>query len=193
MFWIDFFFFTQDFLLNPIQRAFEYYVEMGRKMEEEKQKTQEKQVKKFSPDYERKLDKEMHRKLSREFDKRLHQEIQKKFVEEKERKLSGDFRHIHPNNTSGANNNARKASFDNNRNEHLGGVTTTTTTTTNTPSLLTKNLNHDKNNTEEGRTKSSVLISSLKKTSVGDLATQNELAEETPVTTNGHHDLITWS
>ena len=184
--------YTQDFLLNPILRAFEYYVEMGRKMEDEKQKTQEKQVKKFSPDYERKLDKEMHRKLSREFDKRLHQEIQKKFVEEKERKLSGDFRHIHPNNTSGANNNARKASFDSNRNEHPGGVSTstTTTTTTNTPSLLTKNLNHDKNNTEEGRTKS-VLISSLKKTSVGDLATQNELAEETTVTTNGHHDLIT--
>lgn len=161
---------------------------MGRKMEDEKQKSQEKQDKKFSPDYERKLDKEMHRKLSREFDKRLHQEIQKKFVEEKERKLSGDHRHIHPNNTPGANNNARKSSFDNNRNEHSGGVTTTTKTSS--PSLLTKNLNHDKNNVEEGRTKS-VLISSLKKTSVGDLATQNELAEETTVTTNGHHDLIT--
>ena len=88
---------------------------MGRQMEEEKQKNQEKQVKKFSPDYERKLDKEMHRKLSREFDKRLHQEIHRKFVEEKERKLSGDFRHIHP---SASGNNSRKTSFDSNRNEH---------------------------------------------------------------------------
>ena len=102
--------------MNPILRAFEYYVEMGRKMEEEKQKTQEKQVKKFSPDYERKLDKEMQRKLSREFDKRLHQEIHKKFVEEKERKISGDFRNMHP---SASGNNSRKTSFDNNRNENF--------------------------------------------------------------------------
>lgn len=77
-------------------------------MEEEKQKTQEKQVnKKFSADYERKLDKEMKRKLSREFDMRLHQEINKKFVEERERKLSGDYRH---NNNSASN--SRKTSVD---------------------------------------------------------------------------------
>lgn len=81
-------------------------------MEEEKQKTQEKQSKKFSPDYERKLDKEMRRKLSREFDMRLHQEINKKFVEERERKISGDFRNM---NTGS---NSRKASVDNKNDFH---------------------------------------------------------------------------
>lgn len=100
-------------MLDPITKAFDYYVEMGRKMEEEKQKTQEKQAKKFSPDYERKLDKEMRRKLSREFDRRLHQEINKKFVEERERKISGDFRNM--NNTGS---NSRKASVDNKNDFH---------------------------------------------------------------------------
>ena len=61
--------------MKPIQKAFEYYVEMGRQMEEEKL---EKQIKnKFTPDYERKLDIEISRKLSREFDIRLTAEIQK--------------------------------------------------------------------------------------------------------------------
>lgn len=130
----------QDFLLNPILRAFEYYVEMGRKMEEEKQKNQEKQSKKFTPDYERKLNKEMQRKLSREFDMRLHQEMHKKFVEEKERKLSGDFRHAHP---PGSGDNSRKTSIDNNRNEHYHTPPQTLSPTgSNTPSPLPTNKNN---------------------------------------------------
>ena len=52
----------------------------------------------------------MQRKVSREFDKRLHQEIHKKFVEEKDRKISRDFRNIHP---SASGNNNWKTSFDN--------------------------------------------------------------------------------
>ncbi|XP_057303594.1 high affinity cGMP-specific 3',5'-cyclic phosphodiesterase 9A-like [Hydractinia symbiolongicarpus] len=97
----------EEFLLKPIQKAFDYYVEMGREMEEEKREKQEKQAKKFSADDERKLDIEISRKLSREFDIRLTAEIQKKFSEDKERKLSGDFRHL-----NGSGNNSRKVSQD---------------------------------------------------------------------------------
>ncbi|XP_065655313.1 high affinity cGMP-specific 3',5'-cyclic phosphodiesterase 9A isoform X3 [Hydra vulgaris] len=78
----------EDYLLKPIKKAFDYYVEMGQKMELDKQKEQEKYSTKFSADYERQLNSEMNRKLSLEFDKRLTEEIQKKFNEERERRAS---------------------------------------------------------------------------------------------------------
>ncbi|XP_066915612.1 high affinity cGMP-specific 3',5'-cyclic phosphodiesterase 9A-like [Clytia hemisphaerica] len=182
----------EDFLLNPILRAFEYYVEMGRKMEEEKQRTQEKQEKKFTPDFERKLDRDISRKLSREFDKRLHQEIHKKIVEDKERKLSGDFRHIHPP-TSG--NNSRKTSFDNNRNENRNsGTTPPNSTTTLGSSPLNNRTNIGQNSLEtrsnhskgQANNTTGVLISSFKNSG----SRNNSIEEKPPVIANGsiNHD-----
>ena len=75
-------------------------------MEEEKKRKQEKQTKKFTPDFERKLDREINRKLSREFDKRLSEEVQKKFIEDRERQLTGEYR---SHNNSGSN--SRKTSL----------------------------------------------------------------------------------
>ena len=96
--------------MKPIQKAFEYYVEMGKKLEQEKQEHKRKtSICHTNLTVEdAKLDMEINRKLSREFDKRVTEEIMKKFSADKERKLSGDFRNSASNNSSG--NTSRKTS-----------------------------------------------------------------------------------
>jgi len=99
----------EEFLLKPIQNAFDYYVQMGEKMGQEKLQKKEKLQKNYNAEVERELDIEINRKLSREFDKRLTAEILKKFSEDRERKISGDLR-----NTGGAHN-SNTASGQNSR------------------------------------------------------------------------------